>query len=344
MNHPRVVLPLALAGILSGVLPDILAITPARAQTKPPAANVAQAPSAPAEASLTVGALQIASVANLEVAGFDISVAVNSVVYSYFFKNTGAAEVAVAATVSLPELQASSDGSETWTLAAKDPENFVDLTITAAGAPVTTKAEVHAVVLGVDRLAEIRAEHLQLIPFGADADKALAALSPETADRLAALGVISPRDPAEPKATATADWSLNVVRSWRLVLPPAKTTPVVVKFVPVVAHYRMAKGDEQDLNEMKDEICLKPQVLGILQSRFKGNGAWSVTDISLADDAPAHWIESPSSTLSVQKPKPDAIVAFCGMDDKTASKPVVLGAAPDDNDGIRVVIFEPAAK
>ena len=69
-----------------------------------------------------------------------------------------------------------------------------------------------------------------------------------------------------------------------------------------------------------------------------------MTDISLADDAPAHWIDSPNPTLSVQKPTPDAIVAFCGMDEKTASRSIVLGVAPDDNDGIRVVIFQPAAK
>ena len=40
----------------------------------------------------------------------------------------------------------------------------------------------------------------------------------------------------------------------------------------------------------------------------------------------------------------DAIVAFCGIDEKTAGKPTVLGTAPDDNDGIRIVIFEPAGK
>ena len=65
--------------------------------------------------------------------------------------------------------------------------------------------------------------------------------------------------------------------------------------------------------------------------------------MALADDAPARWIDSASATLSVQKPKPDAIVSFCGMDDKTAGKPTVLGTAPDNNEGIRILIFEPAA-
>jgi len=40
--------------------------------------------------------------------------------------------------------------------------------------------------------------------------------------------------------------------------------------------------------------------------------------------------------------KPEKVPA--GMDDKTASKPAVLGVAPDDDDEIRIVIFEPAAK
>lgn len=334
MSNPRTMLPLAAMAVA-------LAIAPALAQTKPPAADAPEAPSPPAEASLTVGALQIGSVPNLEVEGFDISVAANSVSYSYYFKNNAAADLAVAAAVSLPELQASADGSETWTLAANDADNFVGLSVTAAGAPVSTKPDVHVYALGIDRLAELKADHLPLIPFGAETDKALEALTPQAADRLAALGIVSPRDPKEPKTPVAPDWTLNVVRSWRQVLPPGKTTPIVVKFVPVAAHYRFAKGDEEDLADLKDDLCLKPPVLGALQSRLKSNGAWAVTDLSLADDAPARWIDSPAATLSVQKPKPDAIVAFCGMDDKTASKPTVLGTAPDDNDGIRIVIFEP---
>ena len=135
-----------------------------------------------------------------------------------------------------------------------------------------------------------------------------------------------------------------MVRIWRQVLPPGKTTPIVVKFIPVVAQYKLAKGDEQDIRDMNDDLCLKPQVLSVLQSRLNGGGGWKVTDISLADEAPAHWVDSPNPTLSAQKPTPDAIVAFCGMDDKTASKSTVLGVAPDDSEKIRIVIFEPAAK
>ena len=335
MSNLPVVLSLAVVGV-------VVAAAPALAQNKPPAPQEAE--SAPSESSLTVGALQIGSSANLVIEGININVASNSIVYSYHLKNTAAAELGIAAAMSLPELAASADGSETWVLAANDPENPIGLTITAGGAPVTTKAEVRVSALGVDRLAEVKAEHLPLIPFGPETDKALAALSPDAAGRLAALGIVSPRDPKEPNEPLTADWTLNVVRSWRQVLPPGKTTPIIVKFTPVKSQYRMEKEDLDDLEDMTDDVCLKPQVLGALQSRLKSNGAWRVTDMTVSVSAPSQWIDSPNATLSVQKPKPDAIVAFCGIDEKTAGKPMVLGSAADDADEIRILIFEPAGK
>jgi hypothetical protein len=69
---------------------------------------------------------------------------------------------------------------------------------------VKRSAAVNANALVVDRLAEIQAKHLPLLPFGAATDKALVALSPATADQLAALGIVLPRDPTRPKAPLKA--------------------------------------------------------------------------------------------------------------------------------------------
>jgi hypothetical protein len=88
-----------------------------------PPTDSREASGAPTEAPLAVGALQIGSVANLEVAGFDIAVTAGSIIYSYYFTNKGNADLAVAASASLPELHASADRSETWRLARNDPEN-----------------------------------------------------------------------------------------------------------------------------------------------------------------------------------------------------------------------------
>src|SRR5579862_9551058 len=248
MRNAGIVLTLTLIGAL-------LAAAPARTQTSPAPAGALDKASAPEQSSLVVGALQIGSSADLEVDGMDVSVTNDSVVYSYLLKNAGTKELSLTASVSLPELQASADGSQTWALASSNPENPVGLTITAAGEPISPKAEVHAYALGLDRTAEITAEHLPLMPFGSETDKALAALSPDTINRLAALGIISPHDPDQPKAPHGADWTLDGVLSWRQTLPPGKPVPIVIKFTPVKAEYRLVKDD---LDDMKDDVCLQP--------------------------------------------------------------------------------------
>jgi hypothetical protein len=337
MRIPGIALTIALVGALVGAVAT-------RAQMPAAPDNTPDPSNAPEQSSLVVGALQIGSSADLEVNGMDVSVGNDGVVYSYLLKNTGTKEVSLTASVSMPELQASADGSRTWVLASNNPENPVGLTITSAGDPVAPKAEVHVYALGLERTAEITAEHLPLMPFGAETDKALAALPLDTINRLAALGIVSPRDPDQPKTPLGADWTLDSVLSWRQALPQGKPVPIVVKFTPVKAEYRLVKGDQDDLDDMKDDICLQPQVLSTLQSRLKSGGVWRVTEIALAVDGPAHGIDDPAPTLSVQKPRGDAIVAFCGMDDKTANRATVLGVAPDNTSELRIVIFAPGRK
>jgi hypothetical protein len=334
MRIPDVALTIALIGV-------VVAAPSAHAQPPATPANTPDKATGPEQSSLVVGALQIASSADLDIDGMDISITNDSVVYSYLLKNEGTTELSLTASVSMPELQASADGSQTWVLASNNPENPVGLTITAAGEPIAPQAQVHAYALGLDRTAEITAEHLPLMPFGPETDTALAALSPDTISRLAALGIVSPRDPDQPKAPLSADWTLDNVLSWRQTLPPGKTVPILIKFAPVKAAYRLVKDD---LDDLKDDACLQPQVLGALQSRLKSGGVWTVADMTLSVGGPAHWVDNPAPTLSVQKPQSDAIIAFCGMDDKTASRATVLGVAPDNANEIRVVIFSPIRK
>jgi len=321
----------------------VLAAASAVAQNRP-AAPQPEATDPPDPSSLTVGALQIGSAAALAIPGIDIGVTGNSVTYSYYLRNAGTTELHLRASVALPELETSADGSETWVLPSSNPENPVDLTITAADTPVQTTAQINVTALNIDRTADIRAEHLPLIPFGPATDKALASLPPHVADRLAASGVISSRDPSQPDDPPIANWTLKVVRSGQLILPPGRTTSVAVKFTPIVGQYRLGKDDQDSIDDMKDDVCLKPPVLGMLQSRLKNGGVWRVTDMSLATEAPTVWNDSPTPTLSVQKPGPNAIVAFCGIDEKTASRPLVLGTAPEDSTETRIVIFQPAAR
>jgi hypothetical protein len=310
------------------------------------AAPASDAPSDPLPSALAVGAMQIASDANLLVEQFDVDVAADKVVYAYSLTNSGAADLNLTASVAAPELRASADGEESWTLAADDAENPMALTVTSGGAPVATTAELRLTALGLDRLAQVKSAGLPLIPFGAAVEKALAGLAPETVDRLAALGVVSPRDPSNPKGTPQPDWTLNVTRIWRETLPAGQTTAVAVTFAPIKAEYRLGKGDEATIADAKDDLCLSAAKLEALQSRLKSGGPWQITEFELDLAPPAHWLDSPPATISVKKPKPDSIVAFCGMDESSAHQAIVVGTAPSDagDSPISVAIFTPAAE
>jgi hypothetical protein len=81
VSHLRKALRFAIVGVA-------IAPAPVLAQSKP-STDSREASGAPTEAALAVGALQIGSVANLEVAGFDIAVTAGSIIYSYYFTNKG---------------------------------------------------------------------------------------------------------------------------------------------------------------------------------------------------------------------------------------------------------------
>ncbi|MGO9774775.1 MAG: DUF4424 family protein [Roseiarcus sp.] len=331
----------AVRAVSLSILPLLAALA---AQAAPGAQDGAA--SAPTPTALAVGAMQIASDANLQVESVDVNVAADKIVYSYFLKNSGAVDLDLTASVVLPELRASQDDEETWTLAGDDPENPVALAVAADGAPVATTAELRVAALGLDRLAEVKGAQLPLIPFGGAADKALAGLAPETAEHLAALGVVSPRDPADPRAAPTADWALNVTRTWRQALPAGKITSIGVTFAPIKAEYRLGKGDGDAIADATDDLCLSAQTLAALQARLASGGALDAMEFAIDVSAPARWIDSPPATINVKKPKAESVVAFCGMDEKSAGKPIVIGALPDDASAtqLSVVVFTPAAK
>ena len=72
----------------------------------------------------------------------------------------------------------------------------------------------------------------------------------------------------------------------------------------------------------------------------------TVTEIALVNEPPLRWFDSPTASVSVKKPGPDAIVAFCGMDAGAADQPVVRGAefgGADPRD-FRILIIEPTAQ
>lgn len=337
----------ATAVLVSVIAGASIAATPAFAQSKPGDSDAPAAQRAPALAPLAVGSLQMASNADLVVEKIDIDVGVDQVAASYTLRNKGAADLSLAADVAIHGLQAARDSGEIWSLPAAAPENPVGLTVAANGAPVVLRTEVRAFALGVDRQAEIAAAHLPLLPFAPEMDKTLAALSPQTFNELSALGIVTPRDPSQPDRKPMADWSLDIVYSWRQTLPAGKITVVTVKYAPLKAEAIYRKADALDIEDLKDEACLTPETIAAAQGKLKSAAsALKATEIALVNEPPIRWFDAPIPTVSVRKPNADAIVGFCGMEAKSADPAIVRGTEEQGQDprDFRVLIFEPITK
>ena len=334
----RLIAALALAGTLG---------TPLRAaqnapETTAPDNSTDQEEEAPTPAPLVVGAMAIASDAALAVERMSVDIDVDHVRYTYGLKNKGRAPLSLAASIAMPELEVNTEGTTIYNLPTKSAENPVGLQVTAAGAPVATTATTQALALGLDRLADLKAASIPLVPFAADTEKAIAAASPETMSKLVSLGLVTPRDSAEPDTPALADWTLHTMHSWMQALPPNATTEVKVEFAPVKAVYGVLANGLPGFDALKDQACLTPQILAAAKALLKSKNAMlDVYDITLANEGPARWLDNPPGTVAVTKPKPDAVVAFCGMIAATAKDLVVKGKLPGsaDTPGLRVLIF-----
>ena len=319
------------------------AAAPARAEPAGTAESaVDQEEDVPTPAPLVVGAMAIASDADLAIERMALDVTADRVTYTYGLKNKGPNALKLAASVAMPDLEVNTEGTTTYSLPSKAAENPVGLEVTAAGAPMATSPSTQALALGVDRLADLKAANLPLIPFDAETQKALSAAPPETLAKIVALGLVTPRDPAEPDTPPLADWTLHSVQSWMQPLPANATTEVKVRFSPVKAVYSVMAAGLPGFDALKDQVCLTPQILAAAKALLKSKTAMlEVDDIVLSNEGPARWLDNPPGSVAVTKPKPDSVVAFCGMIAATAGQPVVQGKLPGSADlpGLRVLIF-----
>ena len=334
--------------LLAGVLCCLAWIDAARATEtgSSKAGQTEEEEDAPTPAPLTVGTMVIASDVNLAVEAMAVDVAIDRVTYTYRFRNKGKDKLSLAATVALPDLEVNSEGNSTYILPSQTPDNPIGLTVKSGDQPVATTPFVQAIALGIDRQAEIKAAGFPMIPFGEATDKAIAAAKPDTLGKFEALGLVTPRDPAQPDTPVIADWSLHVVQGWMQPLDPGATN-VVVSFAPIKATYRVDATNIAGFNVLKDQACLTPAEITAARALLKTKDALlQVDDIVLANDGPARWLDNPPATVAVRKPQPNAVVAFCGMDAASASKPVVTGkmAGSSDAAGLRVLVFAPAGK
>ena len=308
----------------------------------PPSGQQVDEEEAPTPAPLTVGSMAIASDAALSIENMAVDVAVDRVSYAYKVRNKGPSKLSLSASVAFPDLEVNNEGTTVYNLPTQNADNVVGLAVQSNGQPLPTTAYMQAIALGIDRLADLKAESMPLIPFGAAIDEALSGAKPETLQKLEGLGLLTPRDPAEPDTPIIADWSLHVVRGWIQIVEPNSTTDVVVSFAPIKAVYTIEAASLAGFDALKQQACLTPQIMAAAKALVTAKGATAdVADITLANDGPARWLDNPAASVAVRKPAPDSVVAFCGMDAATAGQGVVKGTMPGSSEaaGLRVLIF-----
>jgi Domain of unknown function (DUF4424) len=310
---------------------------PAAAFAAPP-----QAAPGPAYVALAVLGLSIASHQDLTIEAIDIAVSATSVTYSYRLGNTGTAALTLAASVALPSLKASSKEDETYRIATGNGENPIGLSIRADDKPVDAKTITRAVALDIERTAEIKALNLPLVPFGPDIDKALKGLAPDALARLTQLGLISPPD--DQRGPQRADWALNVTYAWDQVLPPDKTTTIAMTFRPVSGSFELNADTADTLDDLKEDACLADQLIKPLKAKA-AKSPTPVTEIAISIVNPTRWVPTPSPTITVQKPKPDTVVALCASNVKTYPSHVTAKVSDDEeSEDLRVVLIGAAAQ
>ena len=335
--------PLLLAAILCGTV----AVSRAADGGASKAGQTEEEEDPPTPAPLTVGTMVIASNINLAIEAMAVDVAIDRVAYSYRLRNKGKEKLSLTASVTLPDLEVNSEGNTFYNLPSQTPDNPIALAVKSADQTIATVPYVTAIALGIDRLTDLKTAGLPLIPFGEATEKAIAAAKPDVLGKLEGLGLVTPRDPAQPDTPVIADWSLRVTHGWTQPLDPGTTTNVVVSFAPIKATYRVDAANLAGFSVLKDQVCLTPAIMTAAKGLLKTKDAQAqVEDIVLANDGPARWLDNPAATVAVRKPQPNAVVAFCGMDAASAGKPVVTGkmAGSSDASGLRILVFTVAGK
>jgi hypothetical protein len=322
---------LALAGFMSQALAQSKGPPKGQAAPPPAEADVDQ----PTFTAIEVPGLLLASNPNLEVQSIQINVNAEKVTYTYRINNKGSADVRVAAVFSLPELSPPAEEDVTYRIGPGT--NPIALTLTADGNPISAKIEMRAMVLGVDRVEDLKAAKIPLVPFDSEAERAVMALTGDARDRLVNLGVVTP--PSTDGDPPLPDWSLTVEHNWEQTFPAGKSTMLVATFTPITGSYAIDSDNISDLDDVQEEVCLPAPALRNLKQKIKGRVSVDVTDIQLSNSGPARWLDKPVVNITVEKSGADVIAAFCGNEKNATPNRITAKIDDEEGGGIRILLI-----
>lgn len=277
-------------------------------------------------AVLEAGGLRLTVNSGAAMVSEDLRISPHVIDISYVFRNTGDTPVTTLVAFPLPLLPAGDPEIADALPREGDPLNFVGFTISVDGQPVTPAVEQRASVLGLDITDRLKADGVPLNPFaGPAAHAALARLPKDKRDFYVhnGLAVWSGEEPL------SVQWDVATSFYWQQVFPPGKDVKVLHRYLPVSGAHLMRAADlaaPGAVEALRRRYCIADADLERLRHwltpRPGGTPPQALrASVHYVLRTGANWA-GPIGTfrLTVAKPAPDAIVAFCrpeGLPDGT---------------------------
>lgn len=266
---------------------------------------------------LGAGGLRLTVNSGVAMVSEDLKIAVGGIEIAYVFRNGGDAPVTTLVAFPLPLLPAGAPDIADALPQEDDPLNFVGFTVAVDGKPVTPAVDQRASVLGVDITDRLKADGVPLNPFVRQ--EARAALAGLPKDKRAfyernGLAVWSGDDPL------SVQWDVATSFYWQQTFPAGKPVAVAHRYMPVSGSGLMTAGDlaaPERVADLRQAFCLTDQDLERLRGWVAPAKSGQVAQLQRATvqyvlRTGANWAGPIGQfRLTVVKPAPDALMAFC---------------------------------
>jgi hypothetical protein len=196
-------------------------------------------------ATLGAGGLIPVKSAQIAMEREDLEISVHQITVHYLFRNHTDKDVDATVAFPLPELEGGTVEHVPLQLPSKDPANFVDFQVSAAGKAIAAKMDVRAFHEGRDITERLRAAGLPVSVSDPHFADAVARLSPTQRKQFEKDELVVSDDPAgTPNRRYWPYWTTRVQFYWTQHFPAHATVDVLHKYRPVVGGSYLVSTDD----------------------------------------------------------------------------------------------------
>jgi hypothetical protein len=249
----------------------------------------------------------------------DLFLSIDEVRVRYLFRNTGDKDVTTIVAFPMPDITFGQEGDSGVPDGQSD--NFLGFTVRVDGEAVTPQLQQRAFASGLDVTDELVAAGIPLQGWSDDAEKALGALSGETAEALGELGAVAPFEFDAGQGwtkTHEARWTLRSAYFWTMTFPAGADVIVEHDYKPAAGGsagltFSGVNPEHSTLDAYRQKYCMDDAFLKAVKKREGEGGFLFEQRLSYILTTGANWA-GPIGRLAitVDKGSPQNLVSFCG--------------------------------